>query len=105
MSAERLREAAALMRARAESIPAGPWEKEFSDVIRTDVPFGSDGYLVAETATVERANYIASWHPLVAFAVADVLDLAAQWAEDHPGSWPPASKAALVVANAYMGQP
>lgn len=51
------------------------------------------------------AHYMASWHPAVALAVADVLDLAAQWAEDHPGSWPPANKAALVVANAYLGTP
>ena len=100
MSAEVLRKAAAAMRYRAERIPVGPWEKEFSDVIRTDVPLGAKDYMIAETETVERAAHIASWHPAVALAVADWLDYAASvWM----GFAPPEQTRLLTVANAYLG--
>lgn len=113
MSAERLREAAALMRSRAEGASPGPWS-EYGYPVETVSGEGGestvrdpDGFDVALLTSdqFDDCSHIASWHPAVALAVADVLDLAAQWVEDHPGSWPPANKAALVVANAYLGQP
>lgn len=61
-------------RATEAPVPAGPWESEFSDVIRTDVAFGGPGYLVAETGSVAEARHIASWHPVVALAVAKAMD-------------------------------
>lgn len=36
-------------------------------------------------------------------AVADSLDLAAQWIERHPDSRPPWVHASLAVADAYLG--
>lgn len=69
-----IRRASTLMKARAEALPSGRWEKEFSDVIRTDVPFGADGYLLAECPTVERAAHIAAADPAFMLAVATLLD-------------------------------
>lgn len=115
MSANLLRRAAALMRERATEppIPPGPWETEFSDVIRTDLPFGAPGYLIAEGATLAEAHHIASWHPAVALAVADRLETAAhQWEQiDKANSW--LGTIALTyahldddlnVARAYLGE-
>lgn len=70
MSAEVLREAAALMRARAEAATPSPWQIRHGQYVTTNsIPpalIGCD----------ERpdAEHIASWHPAVALAVADWLD-------------------------------
>lgn len=103
MSAEILRRAAALMRERATTapVPAGPWESEFSDVIRTDIPFGNPGYLVTECASVAEAGHIASWHPAVAVAVAAWLHVTADYEED--GHMVDGIGAARDVARAYLG--
>lgn len=105
-----LRKAATLMRERATTapIPAGPWEREFSDAIRTDIPFGSPGYLIAECATNVEAEHIASWHPAVALAVADWLEFEANVHEASVRNSAPAdhrlSTQALAVARAYLGE-
>lgn len=115
MSASRLREAAALMRERAEAARAGRWSIATSSLT-------PDGHLVVaewehapkRVATCSgslpegnllNAEHIASWHPAVALAVADWLDHEAQIADEdaadgysmgprYPG---------LLVANAYLG--
>jgi hypothetical protein len=105
VSAAILREAATLMRALASEppVPAGPWETEFSDVIRTDVPFGEPGYLLAECATIPEAKHIASWHPAVAVAVAGLL-------EEHADGWDAGQydvsqdDHALAVAHTYLAE-
>lgn len=117
--AETIRRAIEQMRADAASVPHGRWEKEFSDVVRTDVPFGGPGYLIAETATVERATYIASWHPAVALAVADLLEavlqryeavLAVHIPSPRPGAVTAADHvqgfddALRLVARTYLGE-
>lgn len=118
MSAEILRRAASLMRERATAAPVrpGPWEKEFSDVIRTDVPLGAPGYLIAEVATVPEAEHIASWHPAVALAVADWLEAVAAWDSEGlgwtdrlnrtnwPSMWGDMQVEAIAVARAYLGE-
>ena len=121
MSASLLRAAAAKMRERAEAATPGPWlTHEMSSIFvgnqadgRTSglweiVHMSADALtdLTPESANQHRADaeHIASWHPAVALAAADLLDLAAAWVEDHPGSWPPANKAALAVARAYLGR-
>lgn len=94
------------MRSRATEapVPAGPWESEFSDVVRTDVPFGSAGYLLAETGSVAEAKHIASWHPLVALAVADWLEATAEHVDRRWVSFGDAVGInALNVARAYLG--
>ena len=119
MSSELLREAAALMRERAE---AATW---------TDAPWGVDeiGAVWAQEAdgqsvpissrsTDENAEHIASWHPAVALAVADWLTVTAWWIEDElhddpaaPMDWTSSTgataervKAALKVARTYLGR-
>ena len=81
MSAEMLRRAASLMRERAEAATEAPWDA---------VQGASGGWWIEApyTATIADldidhsipeadATHIASWHPAVALAVADLLDLAA----------------------------
>jgi hypothetical protein len=87
MTAELLREAAALMRERAEAATPGPWMRAEP----WDRAVGQvDGPWVAETtalgqATAANAEHIASWHPAVALAVADWLDAVAavHWPKRH----------------------
>jgi hypothetical protein len=114
VSAETLRRAAVLMRARAEAatgathrwdnIPAGAGvSRVFCGqvlIAKTDERIGQDDH---------NAQHIASWHPAVALAVADLLEavtetgvsdaLFRQWL-DHDRS----GQAALAVARAYLGE-
>ena len=125
MSAELLREAAALMRERAEAAEPGRW-KTWGMTVMAD-PEGTsnvdDAICVAGAytpSTSERrlhtgnANHIASWHPAVALAVADLLDDAAENLDlQAPGGdlgkqWDMrvhiAGDKALAVARAYLGR-
>jgi hypothetical protein len=94
MTAELLREAAALMRERAEAATPGPWHPAttgvecgdhwsvieypaMNPVARVPSDDGSN-----DDQREPDARHIASWHPAVALAVADVLDSLAQRAED-----------------------
>ena len=89
MTAALLREAAALMRERAEAEPATGWVKcDFNDGdhrplwgVANDAFFNPPAdedvpWLAIEvhTGTEATAEHIASWHPAVALAVADWLD-------------------------------
>lgn len=88
--ADTIRRAAALMRQRAEAAPPGPWHVEL---------LGAKGYpqrisnaratVIGQTYTSPiyppaGAEHIASWHPIVAHAVADWLD---EIGKDHPAKW------------------
>lgn len=74
MSAARLREAARVLRERAEAATPGPWEM-FRDPIGIHVESGGERGLIAD------AVYIATMHPGVGLALADWLDTAANNAE------------------------
>jgi hypothetical protein len=102
VSAETLRRAAALMRERAEAATPGPWIGEYS---------GHTGHVVMDAESTSAldhvascshyraafdSEHIASWHPTVALAVADLLDVIATW------DWV-ADPEALAVARAYLG--
>ena len=50
----------------------------------------------------QDAEHIASWHPAVALAVADMLDDAAAYYEGWPNFVP---DRVLDVAQAYLGEP
>jgi hypothetical protein len=97
MSAELMTRAAALMRERANAATPGPWLNRRGPrehVVR------ADGGSVADTVWREDRRHIASWHPVVALAVADWLDEAAE-------SWrlgTDLSLEALAVAQAYLGE-
>ena len=105
MSVDLLREAAETMRARAEEATGGRWWPRYG---------GEPGFIYSSgekrlIATVEgessdatpnpNSRHIASWHPAVALAVADWLDLADQ-------EWSPSDlrESAKTVARAYLGR-
>jgi hypothetical protein len=120
VSAETLREAARLMRERAEAATRGPWHypptRGWRGVVMSRFGClwaparGRDGQLNHEPDGV----HIASWHPTVALAVADMLDNAAQDAEmqgpdgELRSQWDMrvhlATTRALAVARAYLGE-
>ena len=90
MTADPLREAAVLMRERAEAATDGGFGWRLADLPDANEVWanrdaaGWDAFMVATTATrlnlgpgaqgFADAVHIASWHPLVALAVADWLD-------------------------------
>lgn len=87
MSADLLRRAASLMRERARSATESPWSApDVFGVIRAEYGSGDDGTLVhgdscgcgGGISTDTDAEHIASWHPVVALAVADWLDAEAE---------------------------
>ena len=90
MSAEILRRAAAAMRENAEAAAPGPWIVVYEERSHDgDLPICDDAgsYLCCSPDDGVRggheladAEHIASWHPVVALAVADWLDSAyARW--------------------------
>jgi hypothetical protein len=129
VSAARLREAAALMRRRAEAATPGPWEGYYDD---SSLPYWSvitdrtgdqvathdlrGGYEEPHGIEGADAYHIASWHPAVALTVADWLDEMAtdfepEWARLVKGFGEDAAREflptryddAFKVANAYLG--
>jgi hypothetical protein len=107
MSAELLREAAALMRERAEAATAGPWECVLGEISAgnaadyTDVAVAVIGPK-GDDRQDDNAEHIASWHPAVALAVADWLE---QESRVTCHSDNPTRTQALAVARAYLGRP
>lgn len=98
MSAARLREAARVLRERAEAATPGPWMVDGSQVY----PTAHGAPLVAATRThslsdTPDAAYIATVDPLVALALADWLDDTADMAKYH-------ARHALAVADAILGE-
>ena len=122
-AAEELREAARLMRERAEaaaeSSPA-PWVVDSEVASRLPAPYGvvflddeGSPISVVESYSWAEVTHVASWHPAVALAVAN-------WLEEEAGSEEEARRtalpglegfldafpdmdAALAVARAYLG--
>lgn len=107
--AEEIREAARLMRERAQAVARGPWHwQALGDHGYPQRVVNEGAVLIAECFTspdatrVVEAEYIASWHPAVAFAVADWLNSFAGRLDDREydyRDW----NAALAVARAYLG--
>lgn len=102
MSAAVLREAAALMRERAEAATPGPWTYE-------DAPNGFPP--MVDKPHLSDAEHIASWHPAVALAVADWLDAQADYHETLQQHGARGLRAdgqvpnAFTVARAYLNTP
>lgn len=114
--AETIRRAAASMRERAQGQPETPWlavapenAGSLAKIVTADVP----EWVVARTLA-DAAEHIASWHPLVALAVADWLDSRARDAQDARVVQdsldlsycddPPGIEWALKIARAYLGE-
>ena len=118
MSADRLRAAAARIREVAGAATTGPWRDSatvagtrysalVSDVQPAGRPAGGGwddtsgygGYLVAESMVAGDRVHIATWHPLVALAVANWLDTEARFSETVSDEL---SSQALAVANLIL---
>jgi hypothetical protein len=112
--AETLRQAARLMRERAEAATDSPWVVKRA---RPDMPayVAHEGWWVIASRTEQwDAEHIASWHPAVALAVADWLDATAAEHESDSGNEradaffaafnTAPDIAALAVARAYLGE-
>jgi hypothetical protein len=96
--AAELRQAASLIRERTALVPPSPWYSAVHDVTTYD---GLD--VIASSGLTVRAQYIASWHPGVALAVADWLDAEAERAEQSVRpQLHSLSPGALAVARAYL---
>lgn len=122
MSAEILRRAASLMRERAQAATPGVWETSDSSLTHpgagTNVYSDSEGPVVGDCCGyqggtgIQDGEHIASWHPAVALAVADMLAGAAELAHihgsllgTHNDTCPvcgPVGRA-LAVGRAYLG--
>lgn len=110
-TSEVLRRAAGLMRERAEAATPGPWEILWNAVAYIDTvadpgdPTGQTPMQspekVADAGERDRVH-IASWHPAVALAVADWLDLVARLLDEGFDA-NAETHAALTVARAYLG--
>lgn len=110
MSAEILRRAAALMRERAEDavLASGndAWKADglaWNDNRGTVHMVGAGPVNVCDAITEEQAEHIASWHPIVALAVADWLERVAYLLE-HGSVSPGEPSSALAVARAFLGE-
>lgn len=108
-AAEELREAARLLRERAEKATPGPWASlDGGDRLVAWKPDG-DGdfdYVIDEPiGNADNADYIALMHPGVGLALADFLDVALRTVDvvqGLDGSWPPFTAAALTIARAVL---
>ena len=114
-----LRRAATLMRERAETATPGPWwpvagiwqTETFAAVLGPKgIPEDAGTWLMATgrgAASQEAdADHAASWHPLVALAVADWLEREASLIDSQvfPQSDPAMERYPLAVACAYLGE-
>lgn len=109
MSAQELRQAAVLMRERAEVATPGPWAATIYGV------FGEVGKRVAPwdehsgQPDMDNRLHIASWDPAVTVLVADWLDVTAVHIENHDCEAHCESRgcglvlSALTLARAYLG--
>jgi len=103
MSADLLRRAAALMRERAEDAAPSPWREVGDGELLgcyAVVCCGSAEFNVAPAVIPANAEHIASWHPAVALAVADWLDVTASTLVTYRAGY----AEALTVARAYLGE-
>jgi hypothetical protein len=105
------------MRERAEKATSGPWEfrprRGFQSMSDSPATIGftdAAGYFVmfreGAWMTESDAEYVASWHPAVALAVADWLDMCAADLTGIPGqniTPSPYEAQAITVARAYLG--
>jgi hypothetical protein len=124
--AETIRRAAKLMRERAEAASKGPWRSYIEgrdhwggdSIIGTPDRDPGSGDLYVHVGDGYHGkweadqDHIAGWHPLVALAVADWLDGAAERAKELDGYKSTAAfplllegfRNPLAVASAYLGE-
>ena len=121
MSAALLREAATKMRERAEAATPGPWRvgAEGSEGSRVNPATGDkreDSHWIAsvngrvQPEDGRNAEHIASWHPAIALAVADLIDellrslsVFGEPADDDPLWQKPTASTVVRLSRAYLG--
>ena len=122
MTADTLRRAAALMRERAEAATGGRWAHDTEGAVRSTAIVASGSKWTAKRyggCVVNRpsnpvdgsrananADHIASWHPAVALAVADLLDAHAdaELGDGYDESRDLTLQYLLRIARAYLGE-
>lgn len=104
MSAERLREAASLLRERAEAATPGPWRTggESGLVWDTALPEIGPTKIVCDSREGD-ATYIATMSPPVALALADLLDDDAEAAQWSNGDLRESIPLILALVDAILG--
>jgi hypothetical protein len=105
-----LREAARLMRERAEKATPGPWfvtseAAQYGGLVAAPTegfPYdaGYAGHLIGESMSDGNREYVASMHPAVALPLADLLDSLADMYEQRGMEPMPLP---LAIARAYLG--
>lgn len=128
MSADLLRRAAALMRENAAGATPGAWEHTYGGIYtaakKERIGIAYEKHVVDEDDLnhgEDDAAHIASWHPGVALAVAEMVSFVAEvWQDDTECHWPvgpdePCGRCAdcdrrwiqqraVAVARAYLGE-
>ena len=105
MTADRLRQAARVLRERAEAATPGPWLTHDEDGDPYIAPPATGALLItAHPLEVARANaaYIATMHPGVGLALADWLEAQADLSE-RGYTQDPRYLAALALADLILG--
>ena len=108
MTADRLRQAARVLRERAEAATPGPWLTHDEDGDPYIAPPATGALLItAHPLEVARANaaYIATMHPGVGLALADWLEAEGKvyYTPDGVGSADPVTRAAHRLADLILG--
>ena len=112
MSAEVLRRAAREMRERAEAATWTnmPWDVDEIGAVWTQEDDGQP-VPISSQSTDEDAAHIASWHPAVALAVADLIDellrglsVFGELSDDDPQWSKSTASSVLSLARAYLGE-
>ena len=118
-----IRRAAALMRERAEAATPGPWSQHTAEAAADTVIFAgrewvtniencpsigehmrTPGGSICTDQALPNGEHIASWHPAVALAVADLLERSARTKFVTFGGGLHVDQDALAVARAYLGE-
>lgn len=107
-----IREAARLIRERAEAACPGPYfttgqSVRYGGMVAAPCDGhpedrGYDGHLIGESMTEVNRTHLAGWPPAVAIAVADWLDLEARMAARRDNSAEGHTFHALTVARTYL---
>lgn len=101
MSAETLREAAKVLRERAEAATPGPWAADQRGGVTGR--FAGMTEVISESTDQSHADFIATMHPGVALALADVFERVANRADQIEGTMASPKIAASVIAGSVPG--
>lgn len=112
--AETMKRASALIRERARELPPLPWRAEGRDVLATQDynpggagwdPDWDQAFNVAVCPRQDEAEYVASMHPLIGAALADLLGTIAEMVDLDPDLMGRVGcEEVLTIARLYLGE-